>query len=266
MNSFKAVERALNYEIERQVVLIREGGAVIQQTLLWDDNLGESKAMRSKEEAHDYRYFPEPDLVRLRVDKEWIQSIADSLIELPHARQERFVSQYNIPKYDAEILTLTKMMADYYEETLKYCSDAKLTSNWIMSEMMAIMKERKQEADQFIVKPKQLGELLELVVKDVINGKIAKTVFEEMHQTGKNPQIIVEEKGLIQIADDQAIEQLVDRMFEQNQKQLNEYLSGKEAVFGHFVGQVMKLSNGKANPKLTNDILKEKLKKLKECK
>ncbi len=266
MNSFKAVERALNFEIERQTSLILNGGTVVQQTLLWDDNLGESRAMRTKEEAHDYRYFPEPDLVPLKVEKEWVQSIADSMTELPQARQERLISQYGIPKYDAEILTLTKMMADYYEETMKYCSDGKLASNFIMSEMMAVLKERKQEADEFTVKPKQTGDLLEIVVRGVINGKIAKTVFEEMHKTGKDAKQVVEEQGLLQITDGNEIEKVIGQMLEQNQKQVAEYLSGKEAVFGHFVGQVMKLSGGKANPKLTNDLLREKLNKLKEKK
>ncbi len=264
MNSFKAVERALNYEIERQIALIRSGGMVVQQTLLWDDSIGESRPMRSKEEAHDYRYFPEPDLVRLNVEKEWAQSIADSLSELPQARQERFMKQYGIPKYDSEILTLTKVMANYYEESLQYCSDAKLVANWIMSEMMAVLKENKQEADEFIVRPRQMGDLMEMVRGESINGKIAKTVFEEMCKTGKDSQTIVQEKGLLQITDAGMIEETIDRMFELNQKQLNEFLSGKEAVFAHFVGQVMKLSKGKANPKLTNELLKAKLNQLKD--
>ncbi len=263
MNSFKAVERALTYEIERQIAVIRSGGIITQQTLLWDDNAGESRPMRTKEEAHDYRYFPEPDLVPLRITREWVEQIAAALEELPSARRDRFVRDYGIPKYDAGILTLTKSMANYYEETLKYAPDAKLVSNWIMSEMMAVMKERKQEASEFIVRPKQMGELLNLVITNAISGKIAKTVFEEMCETGSDPKTIVEKKGLLQITDRNEIEKIIDHMLELNQKQLQEYLSGKEAVFSHFVGQVMKLSRGKANPQLTNELLKVKLDQIK---
>ncbi|KAB2879338.1 Asp-tRNA(Asn)/Glu-tRNA(Gln) amidotransferase subunit GatB [bacterium] len=261
MNSFKAVERALAYEMARQAKVLKEGGVIIQQTLLWDDNAGESRAMRSKEEAHDYRYFPEPDLVPLKVSKEWIESVSENLSELPQARRDRFVKEYGIPKYDAEVLTLNKSLANYFEETLKFVKDAKLASNWIMSEMMAVMKENKQEADQFIVTPKNLGIMLDLILKETISGKMAKSVFEEMCKEGADPNTIVKEKGLLQITNREEIEKLVDKMFESNQSQLKEYLSGKKALFGHFVGQVMKISQGKANPGMTNEILKEKLKK-----
>lgn len=262
MNSFKAVERALSYEMERQTKVLREGGEIIQQTLLWDDNAGESRSMRSKEEAHDYRYFPEPDLVPLRVSKEWIESVSQNLAELPQARRDRFVKDYGIPKYDAEVLTLNKSLANYFEETLKFVKDAKLTSNWMMSEMMAVLKERKQEADQFIVTPKNFGTMLELIVQGTISGKIAKQVFEEMCKEGTDPNSIVKERGLLQITGREEIENLVDKALESNQAQLKEYLAGKEALFGHFVGQVMKISQGKANPAMTNEILKNKLNKL----
>ena len=263
MNSFKAVERALAYEMQRQTGVLRAGGEIIQQTLLWDDNAGESRPMRSKEEAHDYRYFPEPDLVPLRVTKEWIEDISKNLAELPQARRDRFIKDYSIPKYDAEVLTLNKSLANYFEETLTYVKDAKLASNWIMSEMMAVLKERKQEADQFIVRPKHFGQMLDLIVKGTISGKIAKSVFEEMCKEGADPNSIVKEKGLLQITDRKEIEKIVDKAFETNPSQLKEYLSGKEAVFGHFVGQVMKISQGKANPAMANEVLKEKLNKLK---
>jgi aspartyl-tRNA(Asn)/glutamyl-tRNA(Gln) amidotransferase subunit B len=263
MNSFKAVERALAYEMQRQTSVLQSGGEVIQQTLLWDDNAGESRPMRSKEEAHDYRYFPEPDLVPLRVSKEWIEDVAKNLTELPQARRDRFVKNYGIPKYDAEVLTQNKSLANYFEETLTYVKDAKLASNWIMSEMMAVLKERKQEADEFIVTPKHFGQMLDLIVKGTISGKIAKSVFEEMCKDGKEPNSIVKEKGLLQITDRSEIEKIVDKAIESNPSQLKEYLAGKEALFGHFVGQVMKISQGKANPALANEILKEKLNKLK---
>ncbi len=263
MNSFKAVERALNFETARQARALEDGGEIVQQTLLWDDNAGESRPMRSKEDAHDYRYFPEPDLVPLHVSKEWIDLIAESLSELPHVRRDRFVKEYGIPRYDAEVLTLTKPLADYFEATLKHVQDAKLASNWIMSEVMAILKEKKQDADEFIVRPEQLGALLTLVVKGTISGKIAKAVFIEMCETGADPEKIVKAGGLLQISDRAEIEEWVDKMFESNQPQLIEFLSGKEALFGHFVGQVMKMSQGKVHPGLTNEVIKEKLTKMK---
>jgi len=263
MNSFKAVERAITYEISRQSEVLNQGGAVIQQTLLWDDNAGESRPMRSKEESHDYRYFPEPDLVRLHVDKAWVEAIAGSLAELPSARRDRFVKEYGIPKYDAEVLTLTKALANYYEATMKFVKDGKLTSNWIMSEVMAVLKERKQEASEFVVTPTKLGALLNMVVEQTISGKIAKQVFEEMCKSGDDPHAIVGKKGLEQITDRAQIEKMVDQMLEQNQSQLKEYLAGKQALFGHFVGQVMKLSQGKVNPAITNEVIKSKLEKLK---
>lgn len=263
MNSFKAVERALAFETERQIKVLRSGGKIDQQTLLWDDNAGESRPMRSKEESHDYRYFPEPDLVPLRVSKEWIEDVSKNLAELPQARRDRFIKEYNIPKYDAEVLTLNKSLANYFEETLQHVSDAKLTSNWIMSEMMAVLKERKQEADQFIVTPKNFGRLLDLIIKGTISGKIAKSVFVEMCKEGADPDTVVKEKGLLQITDRSEIEKIIEKTFESNQAQLKEYLAGKEALFGHFVGQVMKLSQGKANPAIANEILKDKLEKMK---
>lgn len=260
MNSFKAVERALVFEISRQTEVLNRGERVIQETRLWDDHAGVSRSMRSKEEAHDYRYFPEPDLVPLNVDAAWIESIRSSLAELPQARRDRFVVDYGIPAYDAEVLTMTKPLANYYEDVMKYVADGKLASNWMMSEMMAVLKERKQDADAFIVKPEALGELLGMVADETISGKIAKSVFAEMCTTGAGPRQIVSDKGLLQITDRTAIEKFVDEAFVKNASQLQEYLNGKEALFGHFVGEVMKLSRGKASPKVANEILREKLK------
>ena len=263
MNSFKAVERALNFEMRRQIALLSSGKSVVQETRLWDDGAGESRSMRSKEEAHDYRYFPEPDLVPLRVDKEWIDRIASNLAELPQARRDRFIKEYQIPKYDAEILTLSKSLADYFETTVRASGDAKLSSNWIMSEVMAVLKDKKLDAAEFNVRPERLGRLLRLIIQGTISGKIAKSVFEEMCSTEKDADEIVGEKGLLQISDPQEIGRLVDRALDANKTQLDQYLQGKEALFGHFVGQVMKLSQGKASPALTNTILKERLEKLK---
>jgi aspartyl-tRNA(Asn)/glutamyl-tRNA(Gln) amidotransferase subunit B len=259
MNSFKAVERALMYEISRQTDVINRGERVVQETRLWDDHAGISRSMRSKEEAHDYRYFPEPDLVPLRVDASWIESIRASLAELPQARRDRFVTEYGIPVYDADVLTMTKPLANYYEAVMKHVDDGKLASNWIMSEVMAVLKERKQDADAFIVTPESLGELLEMVADETISGKIAKNVFAEMCTNGGSPRKIVSEKGLLQITDRAAIEKFVDDALEKNADQLQDYLNGKEALFGHFVGEVMKLSKGKASPKIANAVLREKL-------
>ncbi len=259
MNSFKAVERAIQYEIRRQEELIAQGGDVVQETRLWDDNAGVSRSMRSKEEAHDYRYFPEPDLVPLHIDERWIQEIQSSLAELPQARRDRFVSQYGIPKYDADILTLTKSLANYYEDVMVHTKDAKLASNWIMGEVMAVLKENKQEAHEFSVTPERLAELLNMIADERISGKIAKTVFVEMIQGGETAEAIVRAKGLLQITDAKEIASIVDEVFQKNVPQLEAYAGGKEALFGHFVGEVMKASRGKANPKLTNEILRQKL-------
>ncbi len=264
MNSFKAVERAIRFEIDRQTEMVNRGEPVVQETRLWDDHAGVSRSMRSKEEAHDYRYFPEPDLVPLRVDATWIEAIRNSLSELPQARRDRFVRDYKIPVYDADVLTMTKQLANYYEEVMKYVSDAKLASNWIMSEMMAALKEQKQDAAEFIVTPARLAELLNMVVEGSISGKIAKTVFAEMCKSGESPKQIVESKGLLQVSDRKTIERLVDEALANNPAQLDEYRKGKEALFGHFVGEIMKLSKGKANPKMANLVLREKLAKEKE--
>jgi aspartyl-tRNA(Asn)/glutamyl-tRNA(Gln) amidotransferase subunit B len=239
--------------------VINRGERVVQETRLWDDHAGVSRSMRSKEEAHDYRYFPEPDLVPLRVDASWIESIRTALAELPQARRDRFVAEYGIPVYDADVLTMTKPLANYYEAVMEHVDDGKLASNWIMSEVMAVLKERKQDADAFIVTPESLGELLEMVADETISGKIAKNVFAEMCTNGGSPRKIVSEKGLLQITDRAAIEKFVDDALEKNADQLQDYLNGKEALFGHFVGEVMKLSKGKASPKIANAVLREKL-------
>jgi aspartyl-tRNA(Asn)/glutamyl-tRNA(Gln) amidotransferase subunit B len=264
MNSFKAVERALQYEIDRQTEVLRRGGTVVQETRLWDDNQGVSRTMRTKEESHDYRYFPEPDLVPLRVSRSWVEDIAANLSELPQARRDRFVRQYGIPKYDADVLTMSKSMADYYEEIMHHCTDAKLASNWIMSEMMAVLKERKQEAGEFVVRPSAFAKLLNMVREEKISGKIAKAVFAEMTEQGRDPEEIVAAKGLIQITDRGVIERFVEEVFESNPRQVQEYLAGKEPLFAHFVGQVMKLSKGKANPALTNEVLRSRLDRMKQ--
>ncbi|RMF61046.1 MAG: Asp-tRNA(Asn)/Glu-tRNA(Gln) amidotransferase subunit GatB, partial [Calditrichaeota bacterium] len=259
MNSFRNVERALSFEIERQKQILEQGGEVVQETLLWDADAGVARVMRGKEEAHDYRYFPEPDLLPLTISEEWIEKIRSELPELPQHKKERFIKEYQLPEYDATLLTGSKELATYYEQAVAHCADYKLVSNWVMGEVIRVLNERKIEINDFPIPPESLAELLNLVVDNTISQKIAKTVFEEMLQTGKAPRTIVEEKGLSQISDESALEKIVSDVLAQFPSQVEEYRSGKEKVLGFLVGQVMKATRGKANPGLVNKLLKQKL-------
>jgi aspartyl-tRNA(Asn)/glutamyl-tRNA(Gln) amidotransferase subunit B len=263
MNSFRNVEKALQHEIERQIEIIEDGGNVVQETLLWNADLNEVVSMRSKEEAHDYRYFPDPDLMPVEVSQKWKNEIAESMPELPDARKNRFVSEYNIPEYDADVLTTTRELADYYEGTLKATKDYKSASNWVMGDVLKIINEEKINPRDFPVSPEKLGKLINLINNKTISGKIAKDVFPEMLKTNDDPEKIVKEKNLVQITDTSAIESVVDKIIESNQKQVQDYLDGKEKVIGFFVGQVMKETKGKANPQSVNEILRKKLNALK---
>jgi aspartyl-tRNA(Asn)/glutamyl-tRNA(Gln) amidotransferase subunit B len=259
MNSFRHVEKALEYEIKRQILVIEDGDNVVQETRLWDANEGITISMRSKEEAHDYRYFPDPDLVPLRVDEAWIDEIRKGLPELPDQKKGRFVKDYQIPEYDAEILTSTKPMANYYEECVRLFPEPKTVSNWIMGDLLRELKRDEREIDQCPVTPKHLAEMLDMIKKGTISGKIAKDVFGEMVTTGDRPEKIVREKGWVQILDGGEIEGVIDRIIAANPKLVEDYRSGKEKLFGYFVGEVMKSTKGKANPKLLNDLLRKKL-------
>ncbi|MCX8011228.1 MAG: Asp-tRNA(Asn)/Glu-tRNA(Gln) amidotransferase subunit GatB [Ignavibacteria bacterium] len=263
MNSFKNVERALEYEIQRQIDLIENGGTVIQQTLLWNVDKQIVEPMRSKEESHDYRYFPEPDLPILNVNQEWIKNIKSTLPELPDAKKSRFISQFSLPVYDSEVLTSEKDVAEYFEKVAQFTIDYKSASNWIMTEVLKVLNEDKLSINQLPIKPEWLGELIELVNSGKISNKIAKDVFAEMIKTPKNPLSIVEEKNWIQVSDTSAIEKVIDEVLENNGLQVQQYLDGKEKVFGFFVGEVMKRTKGKANPSVVNQILKSKLETLK---
>jgi aspartyl-tRNA(Asn)/glutamyl-tRNA(Gln) amidotransferase subunit B len=260
MNSFKHVEKALEYEITRQIDLLEEGGQVIQETRLWDATAGMTVSMRGKEEAHDYRYFPDPDLVPLKIDERWVDEIRQSLPELPAEKKDRFGRQYQIPEYDAEILTSTRPMADYYEECVRLFSEPKTVSNWMMGDLLKELKRDEREIEQCPVTPGHLAEMLSMIHAGTISGKIAKDVFEEMVQTGERPEKIVKDKGWIQILDEGEIEGAIRRAIEGNPKQVEDYRKGKEKLFGFFVGEVMKQTKGKANPKLVNDLLKKRLK------
>ncbi|MBI5178703.1 MAG: Asp-tRNA(Asn)/Glu-tRNA(Gln) amidotransferase subunit GatB [Nitrospinae bacterium] len=259
MNSFRNLQKAVEYEIERQAEILDDGGRVVQETRLWDANRGITLSMRSKEEAHDYRYFPEPDLVPLHVDSEWVEESRRNLPELPDAKRERFVSSYGIPRYDAEVLTVDKKVADYFEETVKTGADPKTASNWIMTEVLRVLKDRGIGIEQSPVTSAMLAELLNLIKDGTISGKIAKDVFAEMEQSGKSPKVIVAEKGLVQITDEGAIEKQIEEILAINPEQVAGYKAGKTKLMGFFVGEVMKATKGKANPALVNKILKEKL-------
>ncbi len=259
MNSFRNVERALEFEINRQIELLEENRTVVQETLLWDADKSEARPMRGKEESHDYRYFPEPDLMPLEISEDWVTEIQSALPELPNARKQRFIEEYQLPEYDAGVLTSEKSIADYYEQALTSTNNYKALSNWVMSEALKIANERKVDFSQFPISAKNLGKLIALVDKQVISGKIAKEVFEDMLNSDDDPENIVKEKNLVQITDASQIKIIVERVLKDNPTQVEQYLNGKEKVFGFFVGQVMKESRGKANPQIVNEILKEKL-------
>ena len=258
MNSFRNVMRALEYEIVRQASLLDSGEKILQETRLWDVNQGITESMRSKEEAHDYRYFPDPDLVPLIIDDAWIDEIRSTLPELPREKKERFIRDYALPEYDAAILTATRQLADYFEECVRLGPQPKVVSNWIMGDILRNVPDTR-DISQFPVTPSHLAEMLLMVDKGTISGKIAKTVFEEMVATGRMPQPIVAEQGLVQVSDEGALEKAIQSVLSAHADQVEQYRQGKEKVFGFLVGQVMKTTKGKANPQVVNELLKKML-------
>ncbi|KYG69027.1 aspartyl/glutamyl-tRNA amidotransferase subunit B [Bdellovibrio bacteriovorus] len=260
INSFRFVEKAIEFEIERQIDAVERGDKIIQETRLWDPDKNRTFSMRTKEDAQDYRYFPDPDLLPLTVSDAMIEQYRRELPELPIARAKRFQEEHALPEYDATVLTTEKDLADFYEETAKEANNFKASSNWVMTEILRELKEANKSIKDSPIRPKQLGQMIAMIDKGAISGKIAKTVFQEMWQTGKEPAVIVKEKGLVQISDPSAIEKIVEEVLAANGKNVEEYRSGKKAVFGFFVGAVMKASKGQANPELVNKILQEKLK------
>ncbi len=259
MNSFKHVEKALEYEIERQIDVPKEGGKVIQQTRLWDEKSGITKPMRSKEESFEYRYFPDPDLVPLIIDDEWIDDVRKTLPELPKEKLERFIEEYGIKPEDARVLVEERELAEYFERAAKKSKEPQSVANWILSELLGYLNRDGKEIKDTLIKPEQIGKLVELVEKGIISGKIAKTVFKEMYNSGDDPEKIVKEKGLIQITDRGEIEKLVEEVLESNPKAVEQYKAGKKNTIGFFVGQIMKKTKGKANPKIVNELLVKKL-------
>ena len=261
MNSFKAVQKALEYEADRQIKIVSEGGHVIQETRLWDADKGVTRSMRSKEEAHDYRYFPDPDLIPLIVEDEWIEEIRARLPELSAERKRRLEEQYGIPEYDAGVLTASKQSADYFEQAAGHYGDAKTVSNWMMGELQRYLNQEDIEIQECKISPDKLVQMLKLIDEGTISGKIAKDVFAEMFKTGESPSAVVESKGLVQISDEAELSSLLDKVIADNPGPVAEFLGGNERTFGFLMGQAMKASKGKANPKLLNAQLRKKLKK-----
>jgi aspartyl-tRNA(Asn)/glutamyl-tRNA(Gln) amidotransferase subunit B len=259
LNSFKHVEKALQYEIDRQKDVLLEGGRVIQETRLWDPVKGQTLPMRGKEEAHDYRYFPEPDLLPLVFDAQWIETVKKSMPELPAQKKQRFIDAYGLPSYDAEILTADRDLAAYFEKCVQRFPQPKQVSNWVMGALLGLLNAAGKTIDQSPIAARDLAQLLELVDRGAISGKIAKTVFEEMAASGKAPRQIVADKGLAQISDSAAIEEVVSKVLARCSAEVAAYKKGKTKLLGFFVGQVMQATRGRANPKQVNAILKKKL-------
>ncbi|HEY7716523.1 MAG TPA: Asp-tRNA(Asn)/Glu-tRNA(Gln) amidotransferase subunit GatB [Candidatus Binatia bacterium] len=264
LNSFRAVERALEFEIERQTDVLAGGGKLIQETRLWDEQRAETRSMRSKESAHDYRYFPDPDLLPLVIADAWIEEIRATLPELPARRKRRFISEYGLPTYDAELLTSRKDIADYFEAAVKIHANPKALSNWIVGDLFRVLKERRLDEQLSIsawpVSPARLAEMVQLIDQGKISGKIAKAIFEEMLDSSNTPEQIVSDKGLEQVSDLSSIEAAIDLVLASSTKQIAQYRAGNEKVFGFLVGQVMKATHGRANPQRVNEVLREKLK------
>ncbi len=259
MNSFKHVEKALDFEIRRQRAVLEDGGELVQETRLWDAGRGVTLSMRGKEAAHDYRYFPDPDLIPVEIDQAWIEAVQKDLPELPEAKRRRFVGQYGLPEYDAQVLTSSKAMAFYFEECLRLHPQPKTVSNWIMVELVRELKRAEKDIEQCPVSAENLAALLDLIQEGEISGKMAKTVFETMFETGKSPKVIVQERGLVQMTDIAQIRGIIEEVLKNNPDKITDYKNGKAKLMGYFVGEVMKKTQGKANPKIVNEILREKL-------
>ena len=272
MNSFRSVTRALQFEVERQTKVLTSGGRIVQETRGWVDGEGVTVSQRTKEYAHDYRYFPEPNLPPMQIDPRWVDEIRQKLPELPEARRQRFVLQYKLPEYDATHLTASKAMADFFEATLEarplkgdpLHQRAKSVSNWLLGEMARLLNLTQKEITEVPIQPKHLAQMLDLLEAGTLSTPIAKMVFEEMFNTGNPPKDIVEEKGLVQISDTQSVEPMVAEVIAGNSQPVADYLKGKETALRFLIGQVMKSTKGKANPGMVSNLLKEKLDALKE--
>ncbi|MBI4902444.1 MAG: Asp-tRNA(Asn)/Glu-tRNA(Gln) amidotransferase subunit GatB [Acidobacteria bacterium] len=259
LNSFKFLKAALDHEIERQAALIEGGGRVIQETRLYDPDRGETVGMRSKESAHDYRYFPEPDLVPVRISEQWLDEIRVRMPELPALKKQRFMEVYGLKEYDANVLTASRDLAEYYDAAVKASTDSKATANWVMGDLLGTLNAEGKEISESPITPERLGELVTLIAKGELSGKLAKDIFPKMWQTGDTARAIMEREGLQQISDSSALDKIVADVIAANPKQVEQFKSGKTQVIGFLVGQVMKASRGQANPAMVNDLLKAKL-------
>ena len=265
LNSIKFIKQAINYEAKRQIEILESGGSIEQNTMLFNTSTGKTRPMRNKEEAHDYRYFPDPDLLPLEISKEEIGKIKSSIPELPDELKNKFIETYKLSNYDASVLTAEKQTSDYFNETINSDSElknhAKIVVNWITSELFSLLNKNNQDLNNSPVSPENLGQLIKLISTNEISGKIAKDVLEDMFSSGKTARQIVDEKGLQQVTDQGEIAKVIDEVIAENPKMVEQYLEGKDKLLGFFVGQAMKLTKGKANPKMLNDILKQKLNK-----
>ena len=259
LNSFRFLKEAIDYEVARQVGVLESGGRIVQETRLYDPDAGVTRSMRSKEDAQDYRYFPEPDLVPLRISEKWREQIRSSMPELPHVKRARFTDVYGLKEYDAQVLTSSRALAEYYEEVADVSKEPKIAANWVMGELAALLKTAGREIGESPVQARHLGELVCLIVDGELSGKLAKEVLPKMFETGEPPAAIIEREGLKQVSDTGALEKIVDEVLAANPKQVEQYRAGKATVIGFLVGQVMKASRGQANPAIVNDLLKAKL-------
>ena len=256
VNSFSALQRAIEYEIDRQIEIVEEGGKVVQETRLWDDNARETKSMRGKEDAHDYRYFPEPDLMPLNISREWVQEIKDKMPELPEAKRQRYMS-LGLSEYDASVIVEQMGLALFFDEVLKLGATPKIAVNFIMGEIAAYLKEEHLDISETKLTPENLAELIALIEKNTISNNIGKQIVVDMMKTGEKASKIVESRGLSQISDEGAIKEICRKVADANPEQVEKYKAGKVQLLGFFVGQVMKETKGRANPKAVNDLMKE---------
>jgi aspartyl-tRNA(Asn)/glutamyl-tRNA(Gln) amidotransferase subunit B len=259
LNSFRFLKMAVDQEIERQVGILESGGRVMQETRLFNVDTGETVSMRSKEHAHDYRYFPEPDLVPLRVGEDWLGRIRAAMPELPAARRARFIETYGLREYDADVLTATRALGDYFEQTARSAGDPRAAAHWVMGELAAALKESGKDVSESPVSAENLGRLVMLIAQGKISGKLAKEIFPKMFAAGEPPEAVIEREGLAQISDEGALARIIDEIIAANPKQVEQYRGGKTTVIGFFVGQVMKASRGQANPAMVDKLLREKL-------
>lgn len=261
MNSFRSITRAIEYEVERQIDIVEEGGKIYQETLRWDDVSGKTFSMRDKEDAQDYRYFPDPDLVAIKLSEEYIENIKNSLPELPESRKQRYLEQYKLSEKDAKLITSSKYLSDLFEQAIEVCNNPKAVNNWIISDISRILNEKEMEPIEIPFNANQLGKLVILIDKGTISSSIGKKVLEELFENSKDPEEIIKEKGWIQISDEGAIKEVVLKILEANPQSIADYKGGKDRALGFLVGQAMKETKGKANPQMLNKMFLEELQK-----